>query len=115
MGLGFLGLLVFFLGALHLLYPIFLQIMVAGFAVAGIYFSAFRLRALGRIRAGAWLEAALVLVFGAIIIVALVHPTRFYAALTYHLALPRQYLLRNSIVPIPSISYSYFPEIAEML
>jgi len=114
-GIGLLGLLIFLLGALHLLLPALLKAVVLVLALPGIAFGFSRVRKLKKIQPQNWAEAALVMVFSLALMLTLVHPTYFYDALSYHLALPRQYLLRNSIAPIPSISYSYFPEIAEMI
>jgi len=114
-GTGLLGLLIFLLGALHLLMPNLLKALVCILAFLGIAFGFLRVRGLKKIRLLNWAEAGLVLVFSLVLMLVLVHPTYFYDALSYHLALPRQYLLRNSLAPIPSISYSYFPELAEMI
>ena len=114
-GMGILGLTIFYLGVAHRLDVRLIRGVVIAFALFGIYFSFVRLRSLGKVPATSWLEAAIYLVFGVSVLLVLVHPTYFYDALYYHLALPRQYLIRNSIAPIPGSSYSYFPEIAEML
>ena len=114
-GLGLLGLLIFFLGALHLLYPNLIRLMVLLLALPGLYFSASRLRGQRAIGTSSALEIILVSVFGTALILVLVHPTISIDALTYHFSLPRQYLLRNSIAPFPAIAYSHFPQIAEML
>jgi hypothetical protein len=113
-GLGFLGLIVFLMGALHLLHPNLIRALVSILALPGIIFSFARSRSL-KIGGANLGEILIVILFAIPVLMVLVHPTYFYDALYYHLALPRQYLLRNSIAPIPSISYSYFPEIAEMI
>jgi hypothetical protein len=113
-GLGLLGLLIFFLGTLHLLLVNLIRGLVLATALPGLYLLFSRLRPL-KITRTSIIEASVIFLFSIPLLMTLVHPTYFYDALYYHLALPRQYLLRNSIAPIPSISYSHFPEIAEMI
>jgi len=113
-GLGFLGLLVFFMGALHLLHPNLIRALVLVFALPGIIFIVARFRAIETSRTD-FVEIFMVFLFSIPVLMVLAHPTYFYDALYYHLALPRQYLLRNSIAPMATISFSYFPEIAEMI
>jgi len=114
-GLGILGLVIFWLGALHLLFPNLIRFLVALPALPGIYFCVSRGRKRKNLSQGLALEAVLILAFSIALILVLAHPTTFYDTLSYHFALPRQYLLRNSAAPIPTITYSYFPQIAEML
>lgn len=70
------------------------------------------------IRRFGWFGAAL---WGALALlvwptlVALLHPTVFYDALVYHLALPKAYLLSGSTAPLPWNVYSHFPACGELL
>ncbi|MEE8410394.1 MAG: hypothetical protein V3T05_12365 [Myxococcota bacterium] len=58
----------------------------------------------------------MVVLFGVVpLILVLLQPTVFYDALTYHLALPKQYLAAGSTAPLPWHAYSYFPSYGEML
>ena len=113
-GMGTVGLIIFLLGASHLLFPNLIRGLIIILAIPGGYFSFVRLLTIKKTAAGA-IELIIVGIFGTALLLALAHPTYFYDALYYHLALPRQYLIRNTIAPIPTISYSYFPETAEMI
>ena len=114
-GLGLLGLVIFLLGELHGLYPNLIRAIILLLAIPGIYLALVKPFSLAKINRASGLEAGIIVCFGIALLMVLVHPTTFYDALSYHFALPRQYLLRNSVAPIPSISYSHFPQIAEML
>jgi|GEM_PF-5403270 len=114
-GLGVLGLLIFFVGALHLLYPNLLRLVILLLGLAGLYFFVVRARGGVKFNAQNMIEAIIIGIFCISLVMILVHPTTFYDTLAYHFSLPRQYLLRNSIVPFPWVAYSHFPQIAEMI
>jgi hypothetical protein len=59
-------------------------------------------------------EVITITLVGLIVIVTALNPTLFYDAVSYHLALPRQYLMSGSTDPFPWHPYSYFPSNAEM-
>jgi hypothetical protein len=60
-------------------------------------------------------EAIAIGVAAGLVLLMALNPTLFYDAVTYHLGLPRQYLMAGSTAPLSWHPYSYFPSAQELL
>lgn len=118
-GLSLMALAAFGLGAVRLFRPLALIGMTWAFLAAGMLdlMVSRRRRESLFVRACPFrpLEWAALFGFSGIVLITAVNPSLFYDALSYHLSLPRQYLIAGSIAPFPWHPFSYFPGSAEML
>ena len=114
LGLGGIGLITFYLGFLTGLYIFLIKILIIILSSIGFIYL-FKIIRNTNFDILLICEIFIILIFSVFLAFSLIHPTYFYDALSYHLALPKQYLLKNSFTPILSIAYSFFPQLAEML
>jgi len=113
LGLGAAALGAFALGALRLLYPAALTLLLGGFLWLGRH----RLAGIRRAdfpRETGWTAFACAALAAVSLLLCFVPPQQ-YDSLVYHLALPQLYALRHAVGPVPENVFSHFPQNGEML
>ena len=119
-GLPLLSFLLIALGSFGLFQPNIVAAVIIGVGALGLgdlIISLIRRRPAMRLaesRPGLG-EIIVICFFLLILFLAAFQPPQFYDALSYHLALPRQYLLAGSTAPVQWHPYSFFPSNGEML
>jgi hypothetical protein len=118
MGLGVISLVVFFLGLMDCLRPLWLLSVFAAISLA----SAVSWRNIGgRIRKGSdfiWRNGLLVLLFVLLFLplwLLSLYPPTASDSITYHLAAAKLYGTTGSLTPTPQLRYAVFPQNSEML